>query len=89
MREKAIWEDQSSYSQGDKERIPAVWVLRTPDMKVIVHRHVHYEKTDWLLSIDGACDKKLLLSTLIDNAKAEAVRYAREWLQRQLQALPE
>jgi len=89
MSRKATWEDGSSYSQGDKERIPSVWVLRAPDIKIIVHRHVHYEKTDWLLSMDGAFEKKVLLSSMIDNAKAEAVRYAREWLQRQLQALPE
>lgn len=49
------WEDTSSYSRDDEERVPHAWTLKvtTPNganIRLIVHRHIHYPPESWLLS---------------------------------------
>ena len=67
-----IWYDTTSYSQRDKERVPRVWTLLLRNVKIIVHRHIHYD--GWLLSCrDLQIDMIELENTDIDQAKQEAV----------------
>jgi len=35
------WEDTTSYSQGDKERIPRTWLLRCDILEIIVTKHIY------------------------------------------------
>ena len=49
------WEDASSWSQKDTaetKAVPRTWKLRFPHITITVTRHVHYEPTDWLVSVN-------------------------------------
>ena len=49
--------------------------LNLSDFRVNVHRHIHYEKDDWLLSVTGMrVDCKKLDSKELEAAKDEAER---------------
>ena len=67
------WEDISSYSRNDKERIPSVWQIDIGGLSLCVHRHIHYPKDSWLFSCDLLFDKYELDSKNIDEAKDEAI----------------
>ena len=43
------WKDVTSYSQRDKEHIPATWELRSEQLTVVVTRHI-YRPGKWCLS---------------------------------------
>ena len=83
------WKDVSSYSQGDKERIPTVLELRrlSPfNTRLILHRHIYYPNT-WLVSCKGTyIDKVDLHTDNVEEAKCLAVdymiKYAEELLNR-------
>ena len=44
------WKDITTYSKSDKGKIPKVWENRIHGLRIVVHRHIWYEKDDWLLS---------------------------------------
>jgi hypothetical protein len=67
------WKDETSYTQGDKERIPRSWVRWDGLLRVTVHRHIHYPPDQWLLSCAPWFDKRELESKDADAAKDEAV----------------
>lgn len=46
----AKWKDITSYSQGDKERVPRVWKIHFGDFELTVHRHIYYDPKMWLAS---------------------------------------
>jgi len=46
---KLLWTDETSYAQGDKERIPRILVTPINGFKIKIHRHIHYPDT-WLLT---------------------------------------
>jgi len=73
------WEDDTSYSRSETNRVPAVWGLKTKTMRISVHRHIHYPPDMWLCSC-GLFDKLALESKDIDAAKAEALRKVHEVL---------
>lgn len=44
------WGDATSYSRGDRERIPRTWELPVSDVfKITITRHIHYSPETWLL----------------------------------------
>lgn len=48
---KLVWKDATSYSQGERGRVPAdSWECRTKSLRVCVHRSVGYDPKLWLLS---------------------------------------
>ena len=67
------WKDCSSYSQGDTERTPSDWRLRSDDFTICVHRHIHYPKDQWLLSCDPFYNKYPLKSKDIEKAKEDSL----------------
>ena len=67
------WKDSSSYSKGDKERIPSVWNYRVGDIRIVVHRYIHYPKDQWLLSCSPFYDKYELPQIDINKAKEAAL----------------
>ncbi len=78
--EKPIWEDKSSYSQDKPSGTvkPSIWTIETGSLSITVHRHVHYEKEDWLVSShEIGIDKDLLSQRDIEKAKEEAIRFVK------------
>lgn len=69
------WEDTTSYTQSDKERIPRIWQLRIGKMRLVVHRHLHHDPDQWLMTVHGDIniDNRPLLQKDLDKAKREAL----------------
>ncbi|MEY8416695.1 hypothetical protein AAK964_10370 [Tissierella praeacuta] len=42
------WKDKTSYSRGDKERIPRVLELNIEGLRIVIHRIIHCE--GWYLT---------------------------------------
>jgi len=77
-----VWKDVSSYSRQtpQEERVPDQWDYETPSMRISVHRHIHYEPDQWLMSVRGrgagprvSVDMQPLKNKDADQAKAEAL----------------
>ena len=80
-----IWKDTSSFSQGDKERIPKCFRASVGFLTLTVHRHIHYEKDDWLLSVVGIFDNKVVSKGSSDDAKEVAVALVKATLEKVLE----
>ena len=65
------WVDVSTYSQSDKERLPKALSAQAGKLKIVLHRHFHYEPDDWLLTAEPFFDKKVLKSKDVNDAKKE------------------
>jgi len=42
------WKDTTSYSRGDKERIPRILEIKVEGLRIVVHRIIHYP--EWYVS---------------------------------------
>jgi hypothetical protein len=78
---KLIWKDGTSYSQGDKNRVPRIWdaVVSDGDYRtrsiLSVHRHIHYGPTAWLVTSNVVgFDCRVLKATDVEEAKREGVK---------------
>jgi hypothetical protein len=75
------WKDVSSYSRGDKERVPDIWEIGDrKTVRVCVHRHIHYPKDMWLLTCLPWFDKQEIPEKDIDKAKDIALMMVAEKL---------
>ena len=69
-----IWNDITSYSRNNKERVPQTWELKRDSLRIRVSRHINYEPDQWLLSCrEFGIDNHLLKSKNIEEAKNEAL----------------
>lgn len=84
---KLVWKDISSFSQSDKVRAVNSVEADAGVFRLRVHRHIYYNPDDWLLSVGGLVDKRLLKSKDLEEAKAEAVEYIRKLMTNVLEAL--
>lgn len=75
------WENCSTYSRGDKERIPSVWKVKVGNLSICVHRHIHHPGK-WLLSCDLFFNNKELKPEGIEQAKCQAVAMVQVELQK-------
>lgn len=67
------WKDRTSYSRGDKERIPSIWELEVEGLKIVVHKIIHYP--EWYLSCyDLHIEKQCLYTEDVEEAKAEGLK---------------
>jgi len=67
------WEDKTTYSRDDNERIPQILEARINSIGICVHRHIRYPGK-WLLTSKYLfIDKMELKSENIDDAKKEAL----------------
>lgn len=67
------WEDITTYSQGDAERIPTVWEVRIDRFRIRVHRHIDYPPNIWLLTCEPFFYRKELPRKDITRAKTYAI----------------
>lgn len=79
-----IWKDISSFRQGDKERIPTSFRAKVGVLTISVHRHIYFEKDEWLLSVEGFFDKKQLGKGTSDEAKEVAIALVKDMLENTL-----
>jgi hypothetical protein len=82
------WRDVSSYSQGQKERLPRTFSLALPSFSVVVTRHLHYPPDVWVLRCpELGMDTHPLESSSLELAQFEAMKLVREKLAANLKAL--
>lgn len=79
------WVDVTSYSQGDKCRVPQTFSAEAGSLELIVTRWVRGDPTKWYLTCDGIVGNwHELQSVEVEDAKAEAVAIVKsklkEWL---------
>jgi hypothetical protein len=73
------WKDETSYSRGDKERVPTTFAAICGPLKLVVTSgHVHYPGR-WVARCH-LFDTKPLKATSREEAQAEVVQLAREWV---------
>lgn len=77
------FKDVSSFSQSDKERISYSFEYRTKNLRICVHRHIHYPDNVWLLSVHGGVlhvDNLVLKESNIKDAQNEGILYTQSLL---------
>lgn len=81
------WKDTSSFSQGDKVRIPATFTLLAGGLKVVVTRHIHAEPDEWVLNCEPWFRHTIVGKGSADEAKSAALALVRNKLRSTLVAL--
>lgn len=73
------WKDETSYSQGDKERKPSTWTLRHGGLVITVTSgHIHYRGTGiWVMHCSPWFDTRELKSKAAEPAQSEALELVR------------
>lgn len=74
------WKDETSYSRGDKERVPTTFAAQCGPMKLVVtSSHIHFPGR-WVAHCHPLFATKPLDAATKEDAQAQAVLLAREWL---------
>lgn len=82
----AKWKDVSSYSQGDKERVPKSFniAFQDPPLRITVTRYLGYPPDTWVMHChDLNMSERELVNTDLVRAQDEAIRL----VTRRIQAL--
>lgn len=74
----STWRDVTSYSQGDKKRIPRVWELEGTPAKITVHRYSGIPDTWFVTCREIGLETKALALVDIDDAQQEAISIVQE-----------
>jgi hypothetical protein len=88
-----IWKDCTTYSQGDKERIPHSFEVISGDLRIsITSGHIHY-KGQWVMHCYklGIDTKPLAVGITREQAQAQACKIVENRLaelQQDLEAIP-
>lgn len=62
------WQDKTSYSKGDKERVPRVLEINVEGLRVVIHRIIHCE--GWYLTVyELNIDDRYLETDDLEDAK--------------------
>lgn len=80
------WKDTSSYSRGERGTVePSCWELYTGEMRIRVHRCLD----GWFLSVPRLQIECAALATYsAEDAKIEAIRRVRAYLEKMSASLP-
>lgn len=80
MTEKLEWKDKTSYGLGDRVRVPTTIVARCGPLELtVISGHIYYPG-QWVAHCRPLFDTKPIDAKSLDEAKAEVVRLAREWV---------
>lgn len=75
--QKPLWKDITSYSQGEKERVPTTYEAVAGTLRIVITNGHIYHKGEWVAHIRPfGIDTKPLKAKTLDDAKAEAIRTA-------------
>ncbi len=80
------WKDITTYSQGDKERIPRSWQMDIGMFRLIVTRKHGLE--GWFMDVHGIISFRRLESEEISDAKLEALAGLKNILKSAFEACP-
>lgn len=83
----APWKNVTSYSQGDKERKPRTWEARFGALRIVVTRHMDYEKDQWVLRCHDLHLERLLASKDVTEAACQAKAVVQAHLEQLLRDL--
>lgn len=67
------WRDATSYSQGDKEKIPTTWKYKAGDLNIVVHKYVGCGET-WHLTCPPFYNCQAMPSLDIEKMKKLALQ---------------
>ncbi len=81
------WKDVSSFSQGDKARVPCTFELRVAGAKLVVTRHIHHAPDVWLLNFPPFFEGFEIGRGTAEEAKSKALEVVRAKLNEVLVAL--
>ena len=71
MEDKYRWKEEKI-----RDNEVTIWALELNNLRIVVHRHINFDKNDWACSCYNLkVECKLLRSKNIDNAKMEAINY--------------
>lgn len=74
------WKDTTSYSRDDKDRKPTTFSKQCGPMRLVVTSgHIHYPGK-WVAHAFPLFENKALKATTRDEAQAEVVQMAHDWL---------
>jgi hypothetical protein len=81
------WKDITSYSRGDKERIPTIFSLNAGNFRIVImNSHIYY-KGLWVLDAAPFFNLVQLKAKTKEEAQEEAVHIVRKELKRSLRSL--
>jgi hypothetical protein len=82
MEKTTGWKDATSYSQGERAKNlpPRTYELKAGQTSLIVTRHVHHDKTDWVLRMEGFFETVLRGDKTAEFAMANCMMLARDYL---------
>lgn len=72
------WNDRTSYSRTDKERVPRVWEADLPLCRIVVHRLLGVSDVWFLSCRELRIDSIALGSATAEQAQREGLVYVRE-----------
>jgi hypothetical protein len=82
------WTDETTFSRGETDRTPRVWVARFGPLRLIVVKGHIYHPDNWVWVCRGIHDgERELDAKTADEAKAEAVESLRKALRPAFEAL--
>lgn len=75
------WRDGTSYSRGDKERVPRLLELDVEGVVVVIHRIIHCE--GWYLTVHKLNIEKVDLNVdSLDDAKIKGVKFVVDYIEK-------
>lgn len=77
------WMDTTSYSRGEKNRVPRVWRVDLGKVDITVHRHIDYPDA-WMLKCNYLGLNRELSSKEVEAAKHEAVTSVKSEIDRKI-----
>ena len=81
------WKNITSYSQSDKDRTPRTWEAAFGKTRIVVTRHIDYEKDQWIMRCHALTLERLLASKDINEAACQAKAIVQAHLEQMLRDL--
>lgn len=81
------WKNISSYSQGDKVRLPKTFELRCAGLRLVVTRRIHCAADAWFLDCEPFAYYIKIGNGTAEEAQAAAVEYVRKSLEKAIAAM--
>ena len=85
------WEDISSHSRGDTERVPNVFAAKiTDDLQICISRGHYFSSNTWTYTCYGlGINDKMLKAETAEDAAIEAIKICKQKAEKWYNAFPE
>lgn len=79
------WKDTTNYAKGQRGEIdPKSWSIKTNNLYIKIHKHIHYDDNVWFLSCLNVDIKMFRLCTDLEKAKLKAIKTIKEKLNKMI-----